>query len=234
LTVYDAEMANATDFVWFSRTAVRHYLSRRVVHFLQPKRYDHDAQLAQLASVEIDVVVFSMLPHITFGACGGEASSWATRCFNEGLAEVQQQFPGRIYGMGMVPLPYGRAAAAELERASHELGIRTVQILSNNCGRTLDDPEFLPFFERAEELQTLVSVHPYVRAFHYFHDYYLPNLIGNPVETTGAIACLIFSGVLERFPRLKLFVCPRRWGGAVSYWPLASRPCSPRGSAREV
>ena len=185
------------------------------LHVIQSKRYEHAAQLAQLATVGIDSLAFSILPHITFGACGESACVWATRCFNDAVAEIQREFPGRIYGIGMVPLPHGRAAAEELTRAAGELKLRGVQILSDIGGRELDDAEFVPFFARAEELQILVMVHPYVRSFHHSSAYYLQNLIGNPVETTRAIASLIFGGVLERFPGLKLLFA--HGGGVAPY-----------------
>jgi len=176
-----------------------------VSFLLQPKRTDYLAQLSQLATVGIDAIVLSTLPYVNFGACEEKTVVWASQRINDGFAEIQQEYPGRIYGMGMVPLPYGRAAAAELTRAKQELGLRAVQILSSIEGRDLDDPEFLPFFERAEELQVLVLVHPDVRVRRNRLDkYYLQNLIGNPLETAIAIASLIFGGVLERFPDLKL------------------------------
>ena len=172
---------------------------------LQSKRTDYPAQLSELATVGIDVIALSTLPYINFGACEEKTVVWACQRINDGFAEIQQEYSGRIYGIGMVPLPYGRAAAAELTRANRELGLRAVQILSSIEGRNLDDPEFLPFFERAEELQVTLFIHPDVRVRRErMDDYYMQNLIGNPVETAVAVASLIFGGVLERFPKLKL------------------------------
>ena len=168
---------------------------------LQSKSTDYPAQLSELATVGIDVIALSTLPYVNFGACEEKTVVWACQRINDGFAEIQQEYSGRIYGMGMAPLPYGRAAAAELTRAKQELGLRAVQILSSIEGRNLDDPEFLPFFERAEELQVTLLIHPDVRVRRErMDDYYLQNLIGNPVETAVAVASLIFGGVLERFP----------------------------------
>jgi aminocarboxymuconate-semialdehyde decarboxylase len=161
-----------------------------------------------------------MPPYVHFIGCDEPTNVWACQQINDGLAEIQRDYSGRIYGMAMVPLPYGRAAAAELARASRALGLRAVQIITNYNGRDLDDPEFLPFFERAEELQTLVLVHPDLRdELSWLGKYYLQNLIGNPVETTTAIGSLIFGGVLERFPRLKVVLA--HGGGVAPY--LAGR-----------
>ncbi|HWP56605.1 MAG TPA: amidohydrolase family protein [Candidatus Acidoferrales bacterium] len=172
---------------------------------LQPKRMDYAAQLDQLGTAGIEAIALSTLPYVNFAGCDEKTVVWACQRVNDGLAEVQQQYAGRIYGMGMVPLPHGRAAAEEVARASRELGLRSVQILSNTSGRDLDDPEFLPFFEKAEETETLILVHPNVRgSISRLNKYYLQNLIGNPFETSLAIASVIFSGILERFPKLKI------------------------------
>jgi aminocarboxymuconate-semialdehyde decarboxylase len=94
------------------------------------------------------------------------------------------------------------------------LDLRAVQILSSIEGRNLDDPEFLPFFERAEELQVTLLIHPDVRVRRErLDDYYMQNLIGNPLETAVAASSLIFGGVLERFPRLKIILAH---GGGVA------------------
>ena len=181
---------------------------------LQPKRTDYAGQLSQLATVGIDAIVLSTLPYVNFGACEEKTVVWACQRANDGFAEIQQEYSGRIYGMGMVPLPYGHAAAAELTRAKQELGLSAVQILSSIEGRNLDDPEFLPFFERAEELEITLLIHPDVRVRRErMDDYYLQNLIGNPVETAVATASLIFGGVLERFPKLKIILAH---GGGVA------------------
>ena len=184
-------------------------------HPLQPKRADYSGNLAQLGTAGIDAFVLSMPPYVNFVGCDEPTNVWACRQINDGLADIEQEYAGRIYAMGMVPLPFGRAAADELERAARELKIRAVQIITNYAGRDLDDPEFLPFFERAEKLQTLILIHPDLRAGlgSSFTKYYLQNLVGLPVETTIAAGSLIFGGVMERFPGLKILLAH---GGGVS------------------
>jgi aminocarboxymuconate-semialdehyde decarboxylase len=181
---------------------------------LQAKRTDYPAQISELSGVGIDSIALSTLPYVNLGACEEKSVVWACRQVNDGFGEAQQEYSGKIYGVGMVPLPYVRAAADEMTRAVRELGLRAVQILSSVEGRNLDDPEFLPFFERAEELQVPLFIHPDVRVRRErMDDYYLQNLIGNPVETAVGMASLLFGGVLERFPALKIILAH---GGGVA------------------
>jgi aminocarboxymuconate-semialdehyde decarboxylase len=92
-----------------------------------------------------------------------------------------------------------------LERAVKELGLKGVQLLTNVDGRELSSPEFEPVFTKAEELGALIMIHPNgFTGGERFSRFYFSNVIGNPLETTVALHYLIFDGVLERHPKLKL------------------------------
>jgi aminocarboxymuconate-semialdehyde decarboxylase len=109
-----------------------------------------------------------------------------------------------------------KQAADELRHAVTVLGMRGAQIGSNIAGRNLDDPEFEPVWAAAAELDAFILVHPNnVAGAERLSSYYLTNLIGNPLDTTIAGACLVFSGVLERYPSLK--VCLAHGGGFLPY-----------------
>jgi predicted TIM-barrel fold metal-dependent hydrolase len=129
----------------------------------------------------------------------------ATRVLNEGIAEYVARQPDRFVGLGSVPLADGNEAAAELERSMRKLGLKGAQVLTNVAGAELSAPQFEPFWKKAEELGALIVLHPNGFAEgqrltrHYFN-----NVIGNPFETTLALHYLIFDGVLERHPNLKL------------------------------
>jgi aminocarboxymuconate-semialdehyde decarboxylase len=99
----------------------------------------------------------------------------------------------------------GVEAARELERCRKQLGFTGVEILTNVGGKELSDPAFAPFWQKAEELGVLVMIHPngFTEASRLTR-FYFNNVIGNPLETTIALHYLIFDGVLERFPRLKI------------------------------
>jgi aminocarboxymuconate-semialdehyde decarboxylase len=103
-----------------------------------------------------------------------------------------------------------------LRHAMTGLGLRGIQIGSNIAGKNLDDPELEPVWATAAELGAFILLHPInVAGMDRLGSYYLNNLIGNPLDTTIAAACLVFGGVLERHPSLK--ICLAHGGGFVPY-----------------
>ena len=124
--------------------------------------------------------------------------------------------PVRFRGMATVPMQDVEAVITEMERVVSNQGFRAVEIGASIEGRQLADEMFRPFLERASELGLLVFVHPYyVGAKQGLEDYYLTNLLGNPYDSTVMVANLMFSGLLDRLPGLKL--CVAHGGGFVPY-----------------
>jgi len=118
------------------------------------------------------------------------------------------------WGCGRNEAP--KQAAEALRHAVRALGLRGAQIGSNIAGKNLDDPEFEPVWATAAELDAFILLHPInVAGADRLSSYYLTNLIGNPLDTTIAAACLVFSGVLERHRNLK--ICLAHGGGFVPY-----------------
>src|ERR671920_17753 len=109
-------------------------------------------------------------------------------------------------------------AVNELERCMSQLGFKGVQILTNVAGKELSDPAFAPFWKKAEELGALVVIHPngFTEAER-LRRFYFNNVIGNPLETTIALHYLIFDGVLERHPNLKILAV-HGGGYLAAYW----------------
>ena len=124
---------------------------------------------------------------------------------NDGLAEWVSGAPDRFAAIGTVPLQDPEASARELERAMG-LGLKGVMLLTNVDGEEIGDDRFEPFWRKAEELGAFVMIHPngFTEGAR-FHEYYFSNVLGNPLETTTALHYLIFNGVLERMPDLKIY-----------------------------
>jgi aminocarboxymuconate-semialdehyde decarboxylase len=132
---------------------------------------------------------------------------------NDGIAEMVRSAPARLVAMATLPLQDAAASVAEMDRV-HALGFRSVEIGTHVAGRPLDAPALEPVWARAEALGMAVFVHPYAPLGRdRLGAYFLRNLLGNPFETAVAMSRLVFGGVLERYPRLR--VCLAHGGGAV-------------------
>jgi len=175
---------------------------------LRPRRTDEAMRQKEMTAAGIDIYCESVTPRVMQYRAENASAIWAARALNDGFAENVTAWPDRIAAAAQVPLQSPVDAAKELERAVSELGLRSVQIASNVQGKNLDDPELDPFWSAAEALGALVLVHPASGAAQEnglkprIGKYHLGNLIGNPLETSIAIASVIFGGVLHRFPRL--------------------------------
>ena len=153
----------------------------------------------------LDMQVIKPPPPQCYYAVPLEIAVKAAQMVNDGVAEFVARKPDRLKGFGTVPMPDGNEAAKELERCVTKLGFKGVQVLTNVNGKELSDPAFAPFWKKAEELGVLVVIHPngFTQAER-LSRFYFNNVIGNPLETTIALHYLIFDGVLERHPNLKI------------------------------
>jgi len=116
-----------------------------------------------------------------------------------------RQHPRRFVGLGTLPMQGPDLAVRELERCVRDLGLRGVQIGSHVNGTNLDHPSLFPVLEAAERLGAAVFVHPWdMLARERMEKYWLRWLVGMPAETALAICSVIFGGVLERLPRLRI------------------------------
>jgi aminocarboxymuconate-semialdehyde decarboxylase len=135
-----------------------------------------------------------------------QAAEAFARMQNDNVAAVVSRHPGRFVGMATVPLQDCARAIKELEYCRERLGLRAVEIGSCPGGRDFDDPELFPFFEACAALDVAVFVHPAspLVGQERLTRYYFPLIVGNPLETALAASKLIFGGVLERLPSLRL------------------------------
>lgn len=165
---------------------------------------DPRKRIQHMDRIGLDMQVISVAPTNIFYDFDAEEGLAFSRRYNDGIAEVVRAYPNRFLGMATVPMQAVDEAVLELERAVRELGLKAVEIISNINGKNLDEAEFWPFYQKAQELDILVYVHPMrVAGADRMRKYWLANLIGNPLDTSIAVASVIFGGVLEKFPRLK-------------------------------
>lgn len=166
--------------------------------------HDVERRLADMAAAEVEMHVLSASPQTWLYDQEPAVGAAAAAIQNEGIAQLVGQHPDRFTGIATLPMQAPEQAAAELRRAVKMLGLRGAMIASNVGGKNLDDPSFEPLWMAAAELDAFMMIHPgNVAGADRLGDYYLTNLIGNPLDTTIAAACLVFGGVLERYPGLK-------------------------------
>jgi aminocarboxymuconate-semialdehyde decarboxylase len=129
----------------------------------------------------------------------------AARIQNAGIARRVRAMPDRFLGLATVPMQAPDLAAAELRRAMTEEGLLGAMIGSHVEGKNLDDPTLDPFWAEAEARGAFLLLHPVkIAGMDRQKSFYLNNFVGNPLDTTIAAACLVFGGVLERFPGLQI------------------------------
>lgn len=136
-----------------------------------------------------------------------DLSTEVIRVQNEGLAEFCARESERFVGLATVALQHADLAAAQLQDAVKRLGLRGALIGGSVEGRELSDPEFEPFWAKAEELGCVIFIHPQGTAelaSRLRGNGMLENVIGNPLETTLALSHLIFEGTLDRHPGVKI------------------------------
>jgi aminocarboxymuconate-semialdehyde decarboxylase len=182
---------------------------------LGPAYWDLDLRRKAMDRTGVAVQALSLTQPMVYFARGDLGRRLAA-AFNDALAEAHTAFPDRFVGCMTLPMQDPAAAVNELQRAARLPGIRAVYLGTNVNGRDLSDPAFAPVFERCEEFELPVLLHPLnVLGGERLRPYYLANLLGNPFDTAVAAAHLVFGGVLDRFPRLQ--VCLPHAGGALPY-----------------
>jgi aminocarboxymuconate-semialdehyde decarboxylase len=178
--------------------------------------FDIPHRLRDMDKAGVDVQVLSATPTTYLYGQDAALCAVASAIQNDQMAKHIAAHPTRFMGIATLPMQAPEKAADELKRSMTKLGLRGAMFASNIMGKNLDDPSFEPLWATAEELGALMFVHPYnVAGADRLKSYYLGNLIGNPLDTTIAAACLIFGGVMDRHPKLK--VCLAHGGGFTPY-----------------
>jgi aminocarboxymuconate-semialdehyde decarboxylase len=185
-----------------------------------PKLSDIEVRLKDMDRMGIDVQAVSPAPHQTYYWTDPWMGQELARAVNERLAEIAAQHPGRFAPMGTVPLQDVDLAVGELTHCVKTLGMRGVEINPSVKGMDLTDARLNleKFFAKAQELDVVIFMHPIgFTQGERLTEHYFNNVIGNPLETTVAASHLIFDGVLERHPKLKI-VLPHAGGYLAHYW----------------
>ena len=203
----------------YSNAATREVNARQVQE-RGPKLTDIAVRLKDMDRMGIDIQAVSPAPHQTYYWTDPGMGAELARALNERLAEIVAQHADRFVALGTVPLQDVSLAVAELEHCVRKLGMRGVEINPSVRGMDLTDAKLNleAFFAAVQKLDVVIFMHP----IGFTHgerlvEHYFSNVIGNPLETTVAASHLIFDGVLERHPKLKV-VLPHAGGYLAHYW----------------
>jgi aminocarboxymuconate-semialdehyde decarboxylase len=174
---------------------------------LIPVMGDPQRRLADMDAMGVDIQAVGPMPMHHYWADRALAADFA-RATNEGIAAFCARAPARLVGLGTVPLQHPDLAAAELRHAVGALGLRGVSVSTTVAGRELADAAHEPFWAAAEQAGVPVLIHPWGCSLGpRLAAHYLGNIVGQPAETTIALSHLIFSGLLDRHPGLRICAC---------------------------
>jgi len=164
-----------------------------------------------------DVQVLSAsLVHQGLEWADAQESLRLARTTNDWIAKAVAGNSPRLIGLGTMPLHVPSLAVAELERCMRELGLKGVAISTTAGGLELGDPALRPFWDKAEALGAVVYIHPGGNRDRRFKRFHLWNSVGQAFEEAMAISSLMYDGVLEAFPRLK--ICISHGGGYMPFY----------------
>jgi aminocarboxymuconate-semialdehyde decarboxylase len=177
---------------------------------------DVDARLADMDGMGVDMMLLTPSPPSGYYRADESLAGEVSRAINDDVAKIARDHADRLLACGNVALQHVEQSCAELTRGMQELGLKGMRISTNIARAELGDRKFDPFWARAEKEGALIMLHP--QGFtepERLEPYFMTNAVGQPLETTLALAQMIFGGVFERFPKLKL--CAAHGGG---YFPF--------------
>jgi aminocarboxymuconate-semialdehyde decarboxylase len=218
----DALMKDVADMsreplMWHSNDATRQFQMAHTKEIM-PRATDTALRLAEMDATGVDVQAISTAPNHYAYWTEPDLGRQVAQTVNEAIANLVGEHPDRFVGLCTVPLQDPQIAVAELERAVKEMGMRGVEINADVAGQELSKAGLDAFWSKCEELDVVVFIHPSGFAKgERFADHYFANIIGNPLATTVAVHYLIFDGVMDRHPGLKIVLA--HGGGFLGAYP---------------
>ena len=166
--------------------------------------WDPEVRIKEYEKFQTQVQVVCTIPVLFSYWAKPKDGLEVARFLNDDIAALQAKYPKNYIALGTLHMQDTEYAVQELERCKNELNLPGIQIGSNINDINLSDERFFPIYEAAERLGMAIMIHQWnMMGFGSMEKYWLPWLVGMPAETSRAICSLIFSGVLEKYPKLR-------------------------------
>jgi aminocarboxymuconate-semialdehyde decarboxylase len=166
--------------------------------------WDAEARMKECNEHHVDVQVLSTVPVMFSYWAKPQDCLQVSRFLNDHIAEIVDRYPKRFIGLGTLPMQDPELAIQELQRCK-DIGLAGVEIGSHVNDWNLNDPNIFPVFEACQDLDMCVFIHPWdMMGKNKMERYWLPWLVGMPAETSLAICSMIFGGVFEKLPKLRV------------------------------
>ncbi len=182
-------------------------VNKNQLEYLRPKMDFLETRLADMDRMKVDIQAVAVSVYQYYYWADVEMGAKITRIINEELKESTDKYTDRFSPLGTVPLQDTDAAIAELRYCVEELGFKGLEIGSHVDGEEIASPRLDPFWAEVERLGAVIIVHTNGHTHkERLQDHNFVNIIGHAFEATLATAHLIFNGVMERYPNLKIVV----------------------------
>ncbi|GGG01074.1 amidohydrolase family protein [Paenibacillus abyssi] len=194
--VFDKRDANKADFL---------SINGKWAFELKPSFVSEELFLREQAKAGVQHTLISPIPQLFLYEFQSEITRELVQVYNQALAAIASDKPGRLAALGTVSLNAPEQAAADLETGM-DLGLKGAIIGPGHNGKLLSDAGFTPLWEAANRLKAVIFIHPLLNTDPRIQTRMMPNLVGVPWETTVAAADLLLSGLLDTYPNVKILL----------------------------
>ncbi|MAJ43979.1 MAG: 2-amino-3-carboxymuconate-6-semialdehyde decarboxylase [Candidatus Marinimicrobia bacterium] len=178
--------------------------------------WNHKIREKDCIETSVDMQVLATIPALFSYWSKKEECLLLSRFINDHIFEICKDKPSKFLGLGTIPMQDTEMAIYEMDRCINQLNFPGIEIGSNINGLNLSEERFSPIFEHAEKINCSIFIHPWdMMGKSDMEKYWLPWLVGMPAETSRAICSLIFGGVFEKYPDLK--ICFAHGGGSYPF-----------------
>jgi aminocarboxymuconate-semialdehyde decarboxylase len=167
--------------------------------------WNYHSRLKECINSGVNIQVLSTIPVLFSYWSNPDDCLKLSQFLNNHIADICEKEPSKYIGLGTIPMQKADLAISEMDRCINTLNLPGIQIGSNINNLNLSESEFDPIFEHAEKIGCSLFIHPWeMMGQSHMQKYWLPWLVGMPAEISRAICSLIFGGVLEKYPNLKI------------------------------